>query len=118
MRMSTGLGVATSAVLVAAGSSKIAAIKPMRTRAAHLLYSVNAYRLIGLAELAAAAGILGGRREPALGAVSAGGVTALMVGAVLSHRRVHDPVTELLPALAVGGAAACTAISFASGARS
>ena len=57
------------------------------------------YRLIGVAELAAAAGILVGLSWRPAGLLAAAGMTLLLLGALIAHRRAHDSVREALPAL-------------------
>ena len=57
------------------------------------------YQLIGLAELAAASGIVIGLRWHPLGIAAAAGMVLLLLGAVLSHRRAADTGKETAPAL-------------------
>jgi hypothetical protein len=57
------------------------------------------YRLIGAAELAAAAGVLVGLFWRPAGLLAAAGMTLLLLGALVTHRRAHDAVREALPAL-------------------
>ncbi|MFC9688288.1 hypothetical protein ACFTSF_07075 [Kribbella sp. NPDC056951] len=46
------------AILGSLGAAKVAAVPAMRAAAAHARLGVSAYRLIGVAELAAVAGLL------------------------------------------------------------
>jgi uncharacterized membrane protein YphA (DoxX/SURF4 family) len=57
------------------------------------------YRLIGVAELAAAAGILTGLWWHPLGMAAAAGMAVLLLGAVITHRRAGDSAKEMAPAL-------------------
>jgi DoxX-like family len=57
------------------------------------------YRLIGVAELAAAAGILAGLWWHPLGVAAAAGMALLLIGALISHRRAADSGKEMAPAL-------------------
>lgn len=57
------------------------------------------YRLIGLAELAAAAGVLAGLFWRPIGVAAALGMVALVVGALAFHRRAADDAREAAPAL-------------------
>ncbi len=57
------------------------------------------YRLIGVAELAAAAGILIGLWWHPLGLAAAAGMAVLLIGALTTHRRAKDSGKEMAPAL-------------------
>ena len=79
----------------------------MRKSAAHFGIPWPRYRLIGVAELAAAVGVLVGLVWRPAGLLAAAGMTLLLIGALITHRRAHDNVREALPALlalAVSGA--------------
>src|ERR1700760_4042275 len=56
-------------------------------------------RLIGAAELAAAAGILIGLWWHPLGIAAAAGMAALLVGAIITHRKAADSVKDMAPAV-------------------
>jgi hypothetical protein len=73
----------------------------MRSAAAHFGIPWSRYRLLGIAELAAAAGILTGIWWPALGVAAAIGMILLLLGALATHQRAEDPVQEAVPALLV-----------------
>lgn len=88
----------------ALATAKLAATPPMRRRAAHLGFSVSAYRRIGAAELAGAAGLVVGLQHRRLGTAATVGLVALLSGACAAHLRVEDPPRALLPA--AGGAVA------------
>ncbi|MFI7587359.1 DoxX family protein [Spongisporangium articulatum] len=79
---------------------KLAALPPLRRRAAHLGYDVNTYRLIGTAELAGAAGLVVGLRYSRLGDAAGVGLVALLGGACVAHLRAGDGPSKLLPAAA------------------
>jgi hypothetical protein len=91
-----GLLVIAFAVL---GSAKLAAVPAMRTRAAHVGYSVSAYRRIGSLEVLAVLGLLVGAFVPLIGALAAAGLLMLLGGAVVVHLRNGDGVREVAPAL-------------------
>jgi DoxX-like family len=57
------------------------------------------YRLIGVAELAATAGVLAGLWRHPLGVAAAAGMTLLLAGALITHRRAADSGKEMTPAL-------------------
>ncbi len=71
----------------------------MRQSAAHFGIPWNRYRLIGVAELAAAAGVLAGLWWHPLGVAAAAGMVLLLLGAVLTHRRAADSGKEMAPAV-------------------
>lgn len=80
------------------GFAKIRAGEEMSARAAHLGFSVDAYRVIGVAELAAAAALLAAHWVPALAIAALAGLALLMVGAVVFHLRNGDGPDKFLPA--------------------
>ena len=86
----------------AAGSAKLAAVPAMRAKAAHVGFSVSAYRRIGLLEVLAVLGLLLGAFLPLIGALAAAGLLMLLGGAVVTHLRNGDGLREIAPALALG----------------
>ena len=92
----------------AAGAAKLAAVPAMRARAAHVGFSVAAYRRIGILEILGVLGLLAGALLPMIGALAAVGLLLLLGGAVLAHLRIGDGPRELAPALVLG----LTALAF------
>ncbi len=94
---------AVSLLLIAAcllpGAAKLAGHPKMRDSAARFGIHWRHYRLIGAAELAAAAGILIGLWWHPLGLAAATGMAALLIGAVVTHRRAQDSGKDMAPAL-------------------
>jgi hypothetical protein len=88
------------------GYAKLAALPEMRTRAAHVGVSIDAYRRIGALEVLAVLGILVGAAVPVIGALAATGLILLLGGAVIVHLRNGDGIRELAPALVLGALAA------------
>ena len=88
---------AAACLLPAAG--KLLGHPKMRQSAAHFEIAWPRYRLIGLAELAAAAGILIGLWWHPLGVAAAAGMTLLLAGALITHLRAADSGKEMAPAL-------------------
>jgi DoxX-like family len=80
-------------------AAKLAGHPRMRQSARHFRIPWRHYRLIGVAELAAAAGVLAGLRWHPLGVAAAVGMAVLLVGALVAHRRAGDHAKEI--ALAV-----------------
>lgn len=89
----------------ALGSAKLAAVPVMRAKAAHVGFSVSAYRGIGLLEVLAVLGILVGAAVPVIGAMAATGLVVLLGGAVVAHLRNGDGLRELAPAVVLGAVA-------------
>jgi uncharacterized membrane protein YphA (DoxX/SURF4 family) len=71
----------------------------MRQSAAHFGIPWPRYRLIGVAELAAAAGILIGLWWHPLGVAAAAGMALLLLGALITHRRTADSGKKMATAL-------------------
>jgi hypothetical protein len=93
---------ATAGSLAAAfsllGTAKLRALPAMQARAAHVGFSTEAYRRIGLLELAGASGLLLGLTDRRVGAAAATGLLSLLTGAAVSHLRTGDRFGPLLPA--------------------
>lgn len=87
---------------LATGWPKVTAGKMARKQARHLGITVNTYRGIGFAEIAAAVGLIIGLWWRPLGIVAAAGLVVIAVGATIVHRRVGDPPKDSTPALVLG----------------
>jgi uncharacterized membrane protein YphA (DoxX/SURF4 family) len=94
--------VAISLLLAAAclfpAAAKLASHPKMRHAAAHFGIPWSRYRLIGVAELAAAAGILIGLWWHPLGLAAAAAMALLLLGAIVAHRKAADSAQEMAPA--------------------
>ena len=97
MFITVSLLLAALCLLPAAG--KLLGHPKMRQSAEHFGILWPRYRLIGVAELAAAAGILIGLWWHPLGVVAAAGMGLLLLGALITHRRAGDSAKEMAPAL-------------------
>jgi uncharacterized membrane protein YphA (DoxX/SURF4 family) len=95
--------VTVSLLLIAAcllpAAGKLLGHPKMRQSAGHFGIPWPRYRLIGVAELAAAAGIVIGLWWHPLGLAAAAGMILLLIGALLTHRRAADSGKEMAPAL-------------------
>jgi uncharacterized membrane protein YphA (DoxX/SURF4 family) len=87
------------AVCVLPAAAKLLGHPKMRHSADRFGIPWPRYRLIGVAELAAAAGVLIGLAWRPAGLAAAAGLTLLLLGALLTHRRAHDSVADAVPAL-------------------
>ncbi|MFC4856009.1 DoxX family protein [Actinophytocola glycyrrhizae] len=97
-----------AAVLLFSGARKVAGGQAVTDEAAHLGIPVRGYRLVGVAEAAAAAGLLIGLAWAALGVAAAAGVVLLLSGAVLSHLRAGDAAARWAPAAVLAALAVVT----------
>ena len=97
MFITISLLLAAACLLPAAG--KLTGNPKMRQSAAHFGIPWPRYRLIGVAELAAAAGVVIGLWWHPLGVAAAAGMALLLLGALITHRRAKDGGKEIAPAL-------------------
>ena len=97
MFVTISLLLAAACLLPAA--AKLASHPKMQQSASHFGISWSRYRLIGVAELAAAAGILIGLWWHPLGVAAAAGMALLLLGAIITHRKAADNAKEMAPAL-------------------
>jgi hypothetical protein len=88
-----------AAACLVPAAAKLASHPKMRHAAAHFGIPWPRYRLIGAAELAAAAGVLAGLWWHPLGLAAAAGMAPLLLGALITHRRAADGGKEMAPAL-------------------
>jgi hypothetical protein len=102
MTATTILATILVVAFAAAGAAKLAAVPAMRARAAHVGFSVAAYRRIGLLEILGVLGVLVGALLPVIGALAAAGLLLLLGGAMIAHLRSGDGPRELAPALVLG----------------
>jgi uncharacterized membrane protein YphA (DoxX/SURF4 family) len=97
MFVTISLLLAAACLLPAVG--KLTGNPKMRKSAVHFGIPWPRYRLIGVAELAAAAGVLIGLWWHPLGVAAAAGMALLLAGALITHRRAADRGKEMAPAL-------------------
>jgi uncharacterized membrane protein YphA (DoxX/SURF4 family) len=97
--MFTALSLLLAAACVLPGSAKLLGHTKMQKSAAHFGIPWHRYRLIGVAELAAGAGVLIGLWWHPLGVAAAAGMVLLLTGALITHRRALDSAKETAPAL-------------------
>lgn len=93
------LSVVLAAVFAMLGTAKLLAVPAMRTRAAHVGFTVAAYRRIGILEVAGALGLLVGVAVPDLRAAAAAGLLLLLGGAVIAHLRAGGGIKGAAPAV-------------------
>ncbi len=79
--------------------AKLAGHPKMRESAGHFGIPWPRYRLIGVAELAATAGVVMGAWLRPLGIAAAAGMVLLLAGALLTHRQAKDGPKDMAPAV-------------------
>ena len=94
-----GVSVVYALLCAAPAAMKLSGSALMRTAAEHFGIPWNRYRAIGTLEAAAAVGILAGIYWRPIGFASALGMIALLIGAVIFHRRAKDRLRESVAAL-------------------
>jgi uncharacterized membrane protein YphA (DoxX/SURF4 family) len=97
--MYTALSILLAAACLLPGLAKVLGHPKMQKSAAHFGIPWHHYRLIGVAELAAAAGVLAGLWWQPFGVAAAAGMVLLLTGALITHRRALDSAKEMVPAL-------------------
>ncbi|WP_436498853.1 DoxX family protein [Actinokineospora sp. HUAS TT18] len=96
------LAVIVATVFAGLGLAKLFAVPPMRVLAAKAGFSVDAYRRIGVLEVAAAAGVALGPAVPLLGGLASAGLLLLLAGALVVHLRRGGGPREVAPAVVCG----------------
>ncbi|WP_300006936.1 DoxX family protein [Pseudonocardia sp.] len=102
------LSVLLALVFLVAGSAKLAGHGLMLASADHLGFPRTAYRLIGVADVAGAAGLALGVWIPALGIAAAAGLVLLTICAVVVHLRAGDRAKDYSPPAVLGVLAGVT----------
>jgi hypothetical protein len=110
--MFAALSVLLVVVCLVPAIGKLGAHPRMLSAAGHFGIPWSRYRLIGMAELVAAAGVIVGLIWPPIGVAAAFGMCALLVGALVTHYRSGDAFTEAMPAvLGLGVSVASLAVA-------
>ena len=97
--MFVALSVLLAIACLTPASAKLLAHPKMQESARHFSIPWRRYRLIGVAELAAAAGVLAGAWWHPIGVAAAAGMATLLTGALIAHRRAGDSSKDAAPAL-------------------
>jgi uncharacterized membrane protein YphA (DoxX/SURF4 family) len=90
-----------AAVFVAAGVAKVTEQPRMVESAEHFELSPRVHRLIGVLEIAGAAGLVLGLLWSPIGVLAAVGLLVLMIGALCFHVRAKDSIQDSTPAVVV-----------------
>lgn len=97
MFLTVSIVLAMACLLPAVG--KLSGNPKMRQSATRFGIPWRKYQSIALAEIIAAAGVVGGLRWHPLGLVGAVGMVILLLGALRYHRKTKDDAKEISPAL-------------------
>lgn len=97
--MFIALSVLLAAACLVPALAKLGSHPKMLASAGHFAIPWSRYRLIGVAELVAAAGVIAGLSWLPIGIAAASGMAVLLLGALTVHRRSADPVQDAAPAL-------------------
>ena len=97
--MFVALSLLLAAACLAPAAGKLTSQPKMLASASHFGVPWPRYRLIGVAELAATAGVLFGLSWRPLGIAAAAGMAALLLGALGAHHRAGDDLHDAVPAL-------------------
>ena len=99
------LTIVLAVVFFAAGAAKVLRLQLMKEMARQAKFSVNAYVVIGILEIAAADGLVFGLVYPRLAPLAlaaATGLTLLMIGAVIVLLRAGNKPEDCVPAISLG----------------
>ncbi|MGA8297588.1 MAG: DoxX family protein [Acidimicrobiales bacterium] len=97
--MFIALSLLLAAACVVPAIGKLLSHPKMVASAAHFDIPWDHYRLIGVAELAAAAGVFAGLSWRPIGIAATSGMAVLLITALTIHRRTGDSVKEAAPAI-------------------
>lgn len=87
--------------MAVAGFLNVFFVGDARKNQTHLRISVGLTRFIGWCQWASVIGLIGGLFWRPLAIAAAVGLLLLLIGAVIAHRRVHDPAKEMVLPVAV-----------------
>jgi len=102
MNASITLAVVVTLICALLGTAKIMAVPPISYLASEAGFSVDAYRGIGVLEVAGAVGVALGLAVPLLGRVAAVGLLLLLAGALITHIRQGDGPRKYAPVIVCG----------------
>ena len=97
----TTLSILLAALCLTPAFAKLSAQPAMQASADHFGIEWERYRLIGVAELAAAVGLVAGLVWHPLGAAAALGMALLVGGALVMHLRAGDGLKHMAPAVVI-----------------
>jgi hypothetical protein len=90
------LALVTGCLFVVTGGVKVVGLRQSLDIRDHFGMAPRLWRTVGLLETAGAVGVLVGTAVTPLGVLALVGLAALMLGAIASRLRVHDPVPLVL----------------------
>ena len=99
--MITSLSLIVAAACLIPASAKLTGQPRMRASAAHFGIAWQRYKLIGVAELCAAMGVLGGLVWRPIGLLAGVCLAFLLLSALVTHFRAGDGGRQLMPAVLI-----------------
>nr|WP_272956565.1 DoxX family protein [Kribbella solani] len=105
------MAIVVGVLFVVTGGVKVLGLRQSLAVRDHLGIAPPLWRLIGVLELAGAAGVLIGLKITALGVLAAIGLTLLMLGAIASRAKVRDSALLITADVVVLALVATTAIT-------
>ncbi len=93
----TAFSIVLGLIYFVVGAAKLAGAKPLAEQFDEFGLSNNAMRAVGAAEVAAAIGL----QIDGLDVFAAAGMMAMMVGAIVHHRRAGHPIQAMMPSVVV-----------------
>jgi hypothetical protein len=105
------LSVVVGGLFIVTGGVKVIGLRQSLAVRDHFGMAPVAWRVVGLLESAGGLGVLLGIKVTSLGLLALGGLALLMLGAVVSRLRVHDPTRLVLADVAVLGLVVVTAVT-------
>ncbi|GAA1560493.1 hypothetical protein GCM10009804_16590 [Kribbella hippodromi] len=105
------LAIVVGVLFIVTGGVKVLGVRQSLAVRDHLGMAPQLWRLIGLLELAGAAGVLIGLKLTVLGVLAAIGLTLLMLGAIASRVKVRDSALMIAADVVVLALVVTTAIT-------
>ncbi len=93
----TAFSIVLGAIYFVVGAAKLAGAKPQAEQFDEFGLGNNAMRAVGAAEVAAAVGL----QIDGLDVFAAAGMMAMMIGAIVHHRRAGHPIQAMVPSVVV-----------------
>jgi uncharacterized membrane protein YphA (DoxX/SURF4 family) len=105
------LSAVTGGLFIVTGGVKVIGLRQSLAIRDHFGMAPGVWRVVGLLESAGGLGVLLGIKVTFLGLLALGGLALLMLGAIGSRLRVHDPTRMIVADIAVLGLVVATAVT-------
>jgi len=104
------ISVLLALLFLGTGLAKLTGAKVSRDDAERFGFPYPRFRLIGVAEVLGAVGLIVGLFVPWIAVVSGIGLVLLMIGGAATHLRAKDPVPKAVPAVVAGALSAVVVV--------